>query len=413
VISAIRDELFGVTVSIIDRHPNPDELTRRMDALDASMSEVVVVGQAEVQEEIADTTKTNSALSAALSIFPKPALNVEAKAGSEASASFSHRVKRSGVEVIHITFGSISSAISNLTMALQVKRLWLLIDEWSEVPVDLQPFLADFLKRIILPINEITVKIAAIEHRSNFRIIKGRGEYIGLELGADIAADLNLDDFLVFDNSQEKSVNFVKTLIYKHYNSTEGVAVEFSSADELIQATFTQGPVFEEFVRAVEGVPRDALNLAAKMATKGFGQKIAMAHVRGAARDWYNQDKSAAIRSDQPLSDNVIGKRRARAFLFPSNFKQEGIEKLFDSRLLHVLKRNVSSHDRPGSRFDVYKIDYGCYVDLINTTKAPEGLFEAEDDDGKDSYVDVPKDDYRSIRRAILDPKDLEVVGAP
>jgi hypothetical protein len=58
-------------------------------------------------------------------------------------------------------------------------------------------------------------------------------------------------------------------------------------------------------------------------------------------------------------------------------------------------------HDEPGARYDVYKIDYGCYVDLINTAKMPEGLFEA-DETGAEQFVEVPKDDYRSIRRAIL-----------
>ena len=52
--------------------------------------------------------------------------------------------------------------------------------------------------------------------------------------------------------------------------------------------------------------------------------------------------------------------------------------------------------------FDM-KIDYGCYVDLVNTTKAPIGLFESDDD----GFVEVPRDDYRSIRRAILRPEDL------
>jgi hypothetical protein len=99
----------------------------------------------------------------------------------------------------------------------------------------------------------------------------------------------------------------------------------------------------------------------------------------------------------------VIGNRRARAFLFPSNVRDVGIEKLFDWRLLHILKKNVSSHDQPGARFDVYKIDYGCYVDLINTAKAPEGLFEAENE----GFIEVPRDDYRSIRRAILLPQDI------
>lgn len=162
-------------------------------------------------------------------------------------------------------------------------------------------------------------------------------------------------------------------------------------------------------MRAVEGVPRDALNLAAKIAAKAFGQKIAMQHVRAAARDWYQQDKASVIRGNEELStlldhiiDEVIGSRRARAFLLASNVRDARVDQLFDSRLLHVLKKNISSNDEPGKRYDVYKIDYGCYVDLINTAKMPEGLFQASEEGQEDDFVEVPKDDYRSIRRAIL-----------
>jgi hypothetical protein len=290
------------------------------------------------------------------------------------------------------------------------RRVWFLIDEWSEIPVDLQPYLADLFRRVVIPVNGITLKIAAIEHRTNFAILKDRGEYVGLELGADVSADLNLDDFLVFENSQAKAVEFIANLIFRHYKSSPTDHPVFSDPNQLVTNLFTPRPVFEEFVRAVEGVPRDALNLIAKVVTKAYGQQIAMNHVRAGACDWYNQDKAAVIRNDAVLADllqhiiaEVIGKRRARAFLLSSKSRFAGVDKLFDSRLLHVLKKNVSSNDEPGARYDVYKIDYGCYVDLINTTRAPEGLFE--EDDG--TFTEVPHDDYRSIRRAILDASNL------
>jgi hypothetical protein len=115
------------------------------------------------------------------------------------------------------------------------------------------------------------------------------------------------------------------------------------------------------------------------------------------------------IRRSETLSDiltviitEVIGVRKARAFLFSSNASNDFIEQLFDARLLHILKKNVSSKDEPGTRYDVFKIDYGCYVDLINTNREPKWLFEANDE-----FIDVPKDDYRSIRRAILKPDFL------
>jgi hypothetical protein len=253
------------------------------------------------------------------------------------------------------------------------------------------------------------VKIAAIEHRSRFFVQKAGGEYVGLELGADVSADLNLDDFLVFDNDESKAIDFFKNLIFRHYRGIEGDDALAFSPDDLIRQTFTQTPVFAEFVRATEGVPRDALNLCAKIATKAFGNPISVNDVRSGARDWYQQDKATVVRGSDALEkvlshiiDEVIAERRARAFLFPSNTRNVAIERLFDARVLHLLKKNISSHDEPGQRYDVFKIDYGCYVDLINTAKAPQGLFQTDA-----GFVEVPADDYRSIRRAILRPEDI------
>lgn len=103
------------------------------------------------------------------------------------------------------------------------------------------------------------------------------------------------------------------------------------------------------------------------------------------------------------IVEKVIKGRRTRAFLVPSQRSHTLLEELFDARVIHLIKRRVSSNDRPGERFDVFKLDYGCYVDLIGTASAPKGLFEADVDGEECMVVDVPRDDYRSIRRAILD----------
>lgn len=85
------------------------------------------------------------------------------------------------------------------------------------------------------------------------------------------------------------------------------------------------------------------------------------------------------------------------------------IQQLFDFRVLHVVKRGISAKDQAGKRFDVYAIDYGCYVELLTTSEAPAHLFV--DDDGKS--VDVPMDDYRSIRRAVLTLSDFDNWKSP
>jgi hypothetical protein len=392
-------------VAALDRAPHAEQLTTRIDDLGAAISTIRITGTVDQEEESKSTHNGGTQLSGAVSLANTPSVSASASISSKSEGQVSRRTKRSGSETIHLDFGTITGAISGLISVLNSPRIWLLIDEWSEIPIDLQPYLADLIRRTILPVNNITVKIASIEHRSQFNLLQEHGHYIGLELGADISADLNLDDFLVFDNDQEKAVEFFKNLIFRHYQS-EDASGEITSPDQLVRVGFTQHPVFDEFVRAVEGVPRDALNLIGKAVTKCFGQKIAMNDVRAAARDWYQQDKANSIRGNPVLSDllqhvieEIIGNRRARAFLFPSGSRDQRIEQLFDSRLLHILRKNVSSHDQPGVRYDVYKIDYGCYVEFTNTAKEPQGLFQTEE---ANEYVEVPRDDYRSIRRAIL-----------
>jgi hypothetical protein len=110
------------------------------------------------------------------------------------------------------------------------------------------------------------------------------------------------------------------------------------------------------------------------------------------------------------IIDKVIAHRRARAFLLKSNTRHPLIDALFGARLLHVMKRSISGQEEPGVRYDAYKLDYGCYVDLLATTKAPiHQLFETQEDTEEvGASVKVPTDDYRAIRRAILDLTEFE-----
>jgi hypothetical protein len=182
---------------------------------------------------------------------------------------------------------------------------------------------------------------------------------------------------------------------------------------------FTQINTFQEFVRASEGVPRDAINILALAAQRDLDAKISMDHTRAAADAWYQRQKEDAVSSNEEalallhwIIDEVIGERRARAFLLRSNTRHPLIDALFDARVLHLLKRNISAHDEPGVRYNVYKLDYGCYVNLMTTQKAPEGLLPFDDDSGDGTkYVDVPPDDYRAIRTAILDLDRFESRG--
>ena len=385
-----------------------------LDRLADAATNVRVVGTTQETREAtiqyANTDK--SGVSANLSLS-KASLGIASEMEHRNTRSSSSQTIRQGIATHQIIFGDVQQALMRFADLLKPKRIWIVLDEWSDVPLDLQPYLADFIRRCIFPVNGITVKVGAIEHRSKFRIPTNNRGYVGIELGADATADVNLDDFMVFDNDADRAKEFFGDFLFKHFQAaSETKDGELpSSRTELIRRGFTQSNAFDEFVRAVEGVPRDAINIIALAAQKALEDRISVPHVRSAANTWYQRDKQSAVASSSDalgllrwIIEQVIGQRRARAFLLLSDARHPLIDSLFDARVLHNLKRNISAHDQPGVRYDVYKLDFGCYIDLITTVRAPLGLFQ----DDNAQFVEVPPDDYRSIRRAILDLNQFE-----
>lgn len=416
-LAAIHDRLYematapGETINLAEVGP-------QLDALYDASTETQVIGTTatEVQSAQGQRAEASSGISTTLS--PTAAtLTATAAAKIEANDSSSRKTQQSGQTVHRVRFGAIGQTLAHITRSALPRRIWLLLDEWSAVPTDLQPYLADMIRRCLLPVPGVTVKIAAIEQRTRFLLPGEHGDYTGIEIGADVAADLNLDDFMVFDHNATRAVDFFQRLIYNHFKTVqpeiEG-APAFASERDFTAQAFTQRTALEEIVRAAEGVPRDAINVLAIAAQKAGSSPIAVLNARSAAKTWYQRDKESAVSANVRAAallrwvvDQVIAHRRARAFLVESGTRDALIDSLFDSRVLHLLKRNISAQEQPGVRYDAFKIDYGCYVDLLSTAKEPQGMLPLGDnpqgDDG--GFVEVPPDDYRAIRRAILDLK--------
>lgn len=417
----LRDTLAAIHNSLYELATSPGETLNlasvgpQLDALYDAATETQVVGSTtqESQDSHAARNEVNSSAAFAAS-GTTASLSVSGADKSEVSRTEGSKTQKTGNSVHRVRFGAIGQTLGHIAASAAPRRVWLLLDEWSSVPVDLQPFLADMIRRCLLPTPGVTVKIAAIEQRTNFQVSGEQGEYTGIELGADIAADLNLDDFMVFDHNATRAVEFFRRLIYNHYNSVlpeiDG-APSFRDDREFAGTAFTQRTALEELVRAAEGVPRDAIYVLAMSAQKAAAGPIAVNHTRSAAKTWYQRDKESAVSANPQAAtllrwivDEVIAHRRARAFLVASGTRDPLIDSLFDSRVLHLLKRNISAQDEPGVRYDAFKIDYGCYVDLLSTAREPQGTFPMGGfEDHIAGFVDVPPDDYRAIRRAILD----------
>ncbi|MFU4412961.1 hypothetical protein ACM72I_16535 [Pseudomonas aeruginosa] len=386
-----------------------------LDRFIEASTEVIVEGDVaqEVSSERQESNDRSSSIKFSLAAESSISANTSSSNGE--SRTQSYRSSVSGSARLRIHFGALARAARNLVDRLPKAELWIILDEWSEVPLDLQPFLADMLRRTLFPIPGVAVKIAAIAQRSNFRLINETSGNIGIEIGADAALGINLDEFLVFDNDAEAAKNFFKELIFRHLRAVglNDFKENYPTSDRLVNDLFTQSNAFEEFVRSSEGVPRDAINILAMSAQRANAGKISVPDVRVAAKNWYVRGKQQAVTAKSQamnllnwIIDEVIQHRQARAFLVPSDLKDELLDFLYDARVLHIIKEGVSAQDIPGKRFNVFTIDYGCYVDLINTNKVPRGLFEVQEEEAE-QFVEVPQTDYRSIRRAILNIQEF------
>lgn len=311
-----------------------------------------------------------------------------------------------------VIFPELHAILSNTVNKAQT-TLYILFDEWSSIPFDVQPYLAEFLKRGFLSEPNVVIKIAALEYRSNFGV-RNDTDILGFELGSDISTALDIDDYYVYDRSPESVTRNFADMLFKHLRSElpdnfleEQYKVR--NGQDLASRMFTSKLIFEELVRASEGVARDLINIFSTAffdAQRRTRTSIDQKAILESARQWFEKDKSQNLddvlqKVLRRIVDNVIGTRRARSFLLPRELERHPvIQKLFDSRVIHLMHRGYADKDNPGVRYNIYTLDYGTYVDLMNTSKQPQIEFIEFIEGDKDLVV--PFNDKRSIRRIIL-----------
>ena len=356
-----------------------------LDRLAESISTVQIEGEVEYSKEGEEANAAKRSKSGKIGISMST-VNLSADSSGEATFSGRNLQKetRKGRERRYLNFAEVSTSLSNVLASVSSGRLWLLLDEWGATPLDTQPYLAEFLARTVLPIRNMTVKIAAIEQHSRFRAQFGRG-FIGIELGADVTANLDLDEFMIFDQSDDRARTFFRALFYKHLTAI-GIGSDgyhsLSGYDDVVRVAFTDSQAFDELVRAANGVPRDAINIAAKAALIAGLSKITTGHIQRAARTWFHSDKERAIsdhtEARQLLSwiiNEVIRKKELRTFLVrEEEAKWSGLTKLLlDARILHLVRRGCTLEGQPYERYVVYAIDYGAYLETVHSGQESYG----------------------------------------
>lgn len=393
--------------------PNSEE---SLNALESLWQSTVFKNEETSAKEITERTldKASSNSGASLSVGVK---DIALKMGSAESEAVD--VERTAKFTIpggeKILFPDLNRSLKKLG-ELSGINVFVMFDEWSALPIDLQPLLAEFLKRSFLPVSQTTIKIAALEYRSQFSKRDDGDNLIGFELGSDIASSLDLDDYYVYDRNPEAIIKNFAEILYRHVkaeldsNYLESV-YKIENSTDFLSTLLTDRANFEELVRASEGVIRDMMNIfnfAFFDSLKRGRTKIDKKSIVESSRLWFERDKSQNLDDDlnevlRRIVDEVIGKKKARSFLIARDLeKNDKIQRLFDARVIHLITRGYADKDNPGSRYNVFGLDYGTYVDLINTNKQPELNFVSTEERGEGEDIVVPFDDKRSIRRIIL-----------
>ena len=353
-----------------------DKIIPSLDEIGLAATQVRVVGSTENSITVSAATEVGSESNVSVGLNgSQPSVRASARKRRKRSSQLTQSHKQSGRETLTVQFGMLGRALSSLLKAMNGKQLWLLLDEWSSIPSELQPYLADLLRRSFFPVAGICVKIGALERQSHFIEATGRGtEYVGIDLGADTAASLDLDDFLVFRADRSHALTFFSQLLYRHLvvlMSELGYEFQIRTATEFREICFASH-AFDELVRASEGVPRDALNLAGLAAAITVDKPITVRNIQVAARDYFLRDKEGKISDKAQSLLNVIVRdcvergTRVLALKRPQESNNHLVQILYDNRLIHRIEQGVMMKDDYSVRYDLYLVDFGCFVNMLS-----------------------------------------------
>jgi len=284
----------------------------------------------------------------------------------------------------HISILHITNALEEIIEHLGLRYLTILIDEWSEVPRDIQVYLAEIIKKTFSAIN-VVIKIAAIPNRTELGHNNGN-KFFGLEEGGDVFG-YPLDMRYVFEVNKNQTRDFFNDLLYKHLSSIDKETIDKlilsdkKTKDSLINIIFAN-VALNEILIACAGIPRDFINLFINsfdrfcLSSSSSATRISVKNLRQANAVWYESDKKEQV--DKNLQEKklltaivkeVIEKRKSMHFLIPDKYSDnKHIQNLIDLRVIHLRKSGYSHKDHPGVSYSVYSVDYGCY-NSINLTK--------------------------------------------
>jgi hypothetical protein len=358
-----------------------------------------------------------------------PSLKLEARADLEATTAIFHFVDHILTPDGSFDCRTLSSTFKAFCSAADIGHVYIALDEFVSVPQSAQPYFAHILKQVFASEKRVVFKIAAVTFQTSL-LGEINGQQIGMEIGADVFSDIDLDSYFLWDENRDQVVLFFSQVLYNHIGETlhwDLTKLPDEKAKAVTSFLFTQEKCLQELVRASEGNARDLLNivrLAYSEFRRGQGEKISMDHVTTASKTWYRTAKLSNVspqnRDEEFLNfliqDIIKTKKKSRAFMVSyQDARHPLLVRLLNLRLLHRMRTTWTHPDRPGEPYHIFVIDYGCYADLKGTRSEPDqqiflnlGTETPSNPAITETLEIVPLQDRRSIRRIVLPREELD-----
>lgn len=356
-----------------------------LDQIFDHISEVVVAQAAEAESTISDEDMASDVSTIGYKFGKSPELSPSFTRRRDRKSASTGRAKTSGPLRTRVHLGALATLFQQAIIDMPARRFWLLLDEWNAIPVPLQPYLAEMLRHTFFSLPKTTVRIAAIEHRSEWRTASPKGGYVGVEVGAEIFSILDLDEFGLFldddSNDRERRISdFYGSLLLNHINLAMPPHDQLASVEQLEALLFAQPGSLTELARAADGVPRDGIAIAALAAQASRGRKISVADIRYAAKRNYKISKLSPLSGNPSIQEilegivEIVGVRGTGGlFLMPDVDTPIGfIADLIDARLLHVIRRASYRDEESHRKYDLLKLDYSVVTPAPREIEAPE-----------------------------------------
>jgi len=279
-----------------------------------------------------------------------------------------------------IEYDRVRNGLENIIKQSGAKAIILLIDEWSSVNFDIQPYLAEMINKTLGHSDKIFFKLATIKYFTKTSTKVDSQQWIGFQLGVDIHILADLDDLLNYDIDKQGVKDFLTSVAYKHTclelpEISDYTVREFENY--ITNELFEDPSVYFELIRASEGNPRDFLSIFSSCCSGGKlvrEKKISQKQVIEHAIKYFTETKSHTISFGykaandlfNQIFDKVVKNGQKLFFVSAKNGDNRLLKDLWHYRFIHLVSPSyiVVDENRTPHEYIVYSMDYGKLISL-------------------------------------------------